>query len=379
MPKKPGAHSILSASSCNRWFNCPGSVEAVKHYPNVESKYAAEGTVAHGLAAKILLCKDEIGYADTEQWIGDTVMQGEFEIEVTEEMIDAVWEFVVLVTAEFEEGCVLKVEQRVDLEEHNAHLFGTADAVIIKPFEWVKVIDFKYGAGIKVNAWENPQLMSYLTYVWEQEDAGYGEVLICQPRKEDGTSRYKVSYDQYIEFKQKLLTKAKEALKKNAPRVAGDWCKKSFCPAFADCPATKELAHQIVARDFDDPVAPENLSISKIQQVLEKAEFIVSWVRAVEARAKELMLNGEKIPGYKLIQGYGHRKWQSEASVEADFEDLGEKLYEPRKLKSPAKLEKIIGKDKVADYCFKPEGEVKLVPESAKGEPLTIDYKADYE
>jgi hypothetical protein len=357
-------------------------VEAVKHYPNVESKYAAEGTVAHGLVAKVLLCKEEIGYADTEKWIGDTVMQGDFEIEITEEMIEAVWEFVVLVTAEFEEGCIMKVEERVDLEEHNTHLFGTSDVVIIKPFHWIKVLDFKYGAGIKVSAYENKQGMYYLTCVWEQEDVEWGEVIICQPRLSesyDPVSRYRMDHAAYVEFKKELLHQAKEALKPNAPRVAGDWCKKSFCPAFADCPATKELAHKIVARDFDDPVAPENLSISKIQQVLEKAEFIVAWVKAVEARAKELMLAGEKIPGYKLIQGYGHRKWQSEASVETDFEDLGEQLYEPRKLKSPSKLEKIIGKDKVADYAYKPEGEIKLVPESAKGNPLTIDHKADYD
>ncbi len=382
MPKSPGKHSILAASSCNRWFNCPGSVEAVKKYPNEESIYAAEGTVAHGIAAEILLSKKEVGYADTEKLIGDTRMQGDYEIEITEEMIDAVWEFVVLVTAEWEEGCELRIEQRVDLEEHNAHLYGTADAVIVKPFEWIKVIDFKYGAGIKVDAWENPQLMSYLTYVWEREDAKYGEVIICQPRLSDSydsVSRYRVSHEEYLEFKQKLLTKAKEALKKNAPRVAGPWCKKSFCPAFADCPAADKLAHEIVAKDFDDPIAPENLPISKIQMVLEKADFISAWMNAVHDRAKELMLNGEKIPGFKLVQGYGHRKWQSPAAVEEDFAELGEKLYEKPKLKSPAKLEKIIGKEKVADYAYKPETQVKLVPESAKGDPLHIDHKADYD
>jgi hypothetical protein len=307
-------------------------------------------------------------------------MQGEFEIEITEEMMDAVEEFVTLVHNEVEEGCVVKIEERVDLVNHNKHIFGTSDVVIIKPFEWIKVMDFKYGAGIKVNAWENKQGLFYLTCAWEKEDVERGEVIICQPRSSgESVSRYQVSQEQYEEFKSLLLVSADEALKKNAPRRAGEWCRKSFCPAFADCPAADEHAHEIVARDFDNPIAPENLSISKIQTVLQKADFITAWMNAVHNRAKELMIAGEKIPGFKLVQGYGHRKWQSEASVEEDFADFGEKLYEKPKLKSPAKLEKIIGKDKIADYAYKPETAVKLVPESAKGEPLQIDVKADFD
>jgi len=376
MPKKPEEHSILSASGCERWWNCPGSVEATKNYPNEESVYAAEGTVAHGIIADVLLDTIKKPLVDM---IGDTVMQGEFEIEITEEMVDAICDFLDLVAQERELGCTIKIEERVDLRLHNKHLFGTADVVIIKPYEWIKVIDFKYGQGIAVNAWENKQLLYYLTCAWEGEDVEYGEAIICQPRKENGTSRYGVTYEQYREFKTQLLAQAKAAMAKDAPLNAGAWCKKSFCPHFAQCDAAEEHAHEIVAKDFDSPVAPDSLSMDKIKMVLDKADFISAWMKAVEHRAKELMLNGEPIPGYKLVQGYGHRKWQSEASVEADFEELGDKLYEKPKLKSPAQLEKIIGKEKVADYAYQPETAVKLVPESAKGDPIHINHKADYD
>jgi len=119
--------------------------------------------------------------------------------------------------------------------------------------------------------------------------------------------------------------------------------------------------------------------MNKIVSVLDKSDFIVAWMNAVKTRARELMLAGERVPGYKLVQGYGHRKWQSEASVEEDFSDLGDKIYAKPKLKSPAQLEKIVGKDKVADYAFKPKGDVKLVPESAKGDPLQINVRADFD
>ena len=373
-------HSILSASSCERWWHCPGSVELAARYPNEESVYAAEGTVAHGFCADVL--EGKITVKAFEKKIGETVMQGEFEITVTEEMYDAVMEFVELVESEKEDGCLVFIEQRVDLEDHNKHLFGTADVAIVKPFQWIKVIDFKYGKGVAVSAVRNKQLMCYLSYVWEKEDVKFGELIIHQPRLNDNydsVSRYVVSADEYEEFRKELLKKAKEATKKKAPLHAGYWCKKTFCPAFADCPAAHKEAHAIVAKDFDDPIAPENLPISKIQMVLEKSDFITAWVGAVKQRAKELMLNGTKIDGFKLVQGYGHRKWASEAAVMEDFADKGDALYEKPKLKSPAKMTKVIGKEAVDQYAYKPETEIKMVPEDAKGEPLMIDRSSDFD
>jgi len=320
MGKAPGAHSILSASGCERWWNCPGSVKAVEGYENKESIHAAKGTVAHGLAADTL--EHEWSYQKLASKVGETVMQGEFEIEIDEEMIDHVWYFVELVYGELEEGCELRIEQRVDLEKVNKHFFGTADVVIVKPFYWIKVIDFKYGKGIKVDAYKNKQGMYYLTCAWEGEDVMQGEVIICQPRVAgEKVTRYQVSYGEYQTFRSDLAKNAKRALGKNPKRVAGQWCKKTFCPAFVDCPTAGQLVRDIVVKDFqDEPTPPEKLKMSQIQLVLEKADLITGWVNAVKDHAKGLMIHGENIPGYKLVQAYGHRTWQSEESVIADLE-----------------------------------------------------------
>ena len=49
-------HSKISASTCERWWNCPGSVrEVAKCPPQPESVYAKEGTAAHKLAELCLL------------------------------------------------------------------------------------------------------------------------------------------------------------------------------------------------------------------------------------------------------------------------------------------------------------------------------------
>ena len=47
-------HSALGASSCKRWWHCPGSVSLSAGLPNESSDAAREGTAAHALAEQCL-------------------------------------------------------------------------------------------------------------------------------------------------------------------------------------------------------------------------------------------------------------------------------------------------------------------------------------
>ena len=42
-------HAVLSASSSERWLNCPPSARLCENYEDRGSDYAAEGTDAHAL------------------------------------------------------------------------------------------------------------------------------------------------------------------------------------------------------------------------------------------------------------------------------------------------------------------------------------------
>ena len=46
----PDVHALLSASSAERWINCPPSARLTENMPDTESPHAAEGTLAHSLA-----------------------------------------------------------------------------------------------------------------------------------------------------------------------------------------------------------------------------------------------------------------------------------------------------------------------------------------
>lgn len=47
------AHALLSASSAHRWLACPPSAMAAEMYPQEETEFTKEGTLAHEVAEQI--------------------------------------------------------------------------------------------------------------------------------------------------------------------------------------------------------------------------------------------------------------------------------------------------------------------------------------
>lgn len=374
-------HSILAASACERWWNCPGAVEAAQEHPSKSTVYTAEGSVAHDLAATTLM--KEWDYDKLSTLIGMERAHDEFIIEVTEEMVDAIWIYVEHIRSFLRPGAVMHIEKKIIIPEIHPLLFATPDCVIIWPYERVMVFDFKYGKGKKVSAWENKQLLYYLMRYYIDEDIEEAEITIVQPRiGDEPVSNFVCSLDALREFKNELAVRAKEAMKPKAPRVAGDWCQQSFCPAFQTCSTANDKAYEIVAKDFEEIQDPDtalkSLTMEQIVKVLQNQNFITAWLKKINEYAKELAYQGENIPGYKLVMSYGNRAWLSEDALVADFEHKhGSKMYEPAKLKSPAQMEKVIGKKAVDEYCHKPQNGYKLVLETAKGEPIRLTKAED--
>jgi hypothetical protein len=370
------AHSKLSASSSERWWNCPGSVKATANCPNTTSVYAAEGNVAHSLAADCLL--KDWDYAKLDTFIGVEKAEGEFSIEITEEMIDAVWEYVTVIRSHMRPGAIMYVEKRIEMPEVHELLFATPDCIIVWPYKKVMAFDLKYGKR-KVSSYENKQLLYYALRYFIDEDVKEVEISIVQPRfGDDHVSTFSVDARYMDKFREDLRSAALSALLPKAPLFAGDWCQKTFCPLFKSCSTAQKKAQSLVAKDFAEAPAPRELSMEQIVKVLDNAEFLKAWLGKVVDYAKELAYQGEAISGYKLVASYGNRKWSSEDALLADFEGkYGDKMKEPGKLKSPAKMEKVIGKKAVEQYAFKPDKGYKLVPAGAKGEPVSLTNAAE--
>ena len=386
-------HSNLGPSSASRWIACPGSVALCATLPpSKTSVHAAEGTACHGLGEKLL--KKELDKARLIKMEGQTVMVEDFEIKITEEMIDAAilyYDTIQGVIAEIKEmrrpaPIILEVEERVTAESVDASVYGTADATVYQKGNILVIADLKYGKGQVVEVVNNKQLIIYAIAAmdtlcgWTFEKVRIG---VIQPRARhaEGPVRWwEVSTKFLKEEAAKLKLAVAETRKPDAPFASGSHCR--WCSGKAQCPAMYAAVQETAAVDFaKDPVPYEGalkdvrtMSVRDMALALEWDEAISAWFDSIRERAKEMLSSGEDFPGWKLVDGKSNRKWIDESAVERDFGALFE-VYE-KKLLSPAKLEKIVGKGKLDAYTFKPEAS-KTLAKSSDPRPATKSSAAE--
>jgi hypothetical protein len=356
---------------------CPGSVALIATCPEQESStYAVEGTFAHELAARSLdsgkLCSKFPGYQ--------------------EEAYDAVQTYLAVVR---EDQKALKAELHVEtqldgLKELHESLGGTADACLTVSFGKLVVYDFKFGAGVPVDVEENEQLLTYgLGALLALGDFDPVEFVIVQPRAQHAggiVRRWVTSQKHVYEFGEKLVIAANATEKKNAKLCTGDHCK--FCPALCKCPTVQEEVMKTTALDFAKPVPqtlpdPTALTLPQVKRILDLLPLVDDWARAVEEHAEHLAKSGQNIPGYKLVKKRSNRAWISEPEVLKTFEPLyGAKIYAPRKLLTPAQMEKLTGKGNaiiVDTLCMNPDNGECLVsekdPRPGVGSSVALDFQ----
>lgn len=340
------AHAELGASSAHRWMECPGSVRLSAGIADHGSIYAAEGTAAHTLAEACLNGgQDAIEYIDRSFAVGNHVFV------VDEEMAAHVQVYLDAVRHNVRPGDELFIEQRFDLSNviHEG-MFGTNDAAIYRPSTGeLFVYDLKYGAGYAVEAAANPQLLYYAVggaTAKKGRTLKTVTIVIVQPRAphRDGPVRaWSASAADLMEWMADLKTAAMATLEPDAVLKPGEWCK--FCRAAAICPKLREDALAAAQAEFAG--APSDLNPEQFAAILEKADLIESWVKAVRAYAHSTLDNGGEVPGFKLVQKRAVRKWRDEDKTVSFMEMMhgfeADDLF-IRKVKSPAQLEKLLAK-----------------------------------
>jgi len=364
-------HSPIGASSAYRWMSCPASVRLSKGLESKSSSYAEDGTISHELCE---YCIEE--GLDPIKLIGD-----EFKgIIIDRERAEAVKVYVDYIRKE-SEGKELEIESQICISRIDSMLYGSVDAVIIDPFVSIEVIDFKYGAGLKVSPDNNKQLMFYALGCWDGECEEV-KLTIVQPRRvdEDGSSirTWKTTGDRLRKFEEELKAAVAATRNPKAKTCAGEHCR--FCLAAPHCPGLRDQALEVAQTVFDDVTevelpSPEKLSNKQLTKALQGAKLLSTWIKSVEAYAEQQLNKGVEVEGYKLVKKRAIRKWKDEINGQlGDLEEMfGEDIYEPKKLKSPAKLEKLIGKQNVSEYTYKPETGTTVVPASDKRPAVTAE------
>lgn len=198
-----GAHALLSPSAAHRWINCPAAPRLEENVPDSGSSYAAEGTLAHAYCAmklKDFLGRDTSGEAAEIAELSDQYRTGEMD-ECTDTYKTVVLEKYATARAKVEDALLL-VETRLSFARYMPDAFGTADAVIIADGA-MEVIDFKYGKGVKVSAYRNPQMMIYALGAYDRFNFEYQisrvRMTIVQPRI-DNLSEHKLSVSELLDW-----------------------------------------------------------------------------------------------------------------------------------------------------------------------------------
>lgn len=337
----------------HRWMKCPGSVRLTKDLPEKSSKYADEGTAAHEVAAKCLQ-NGVIALSD----------------EVGSEMADAVNMYVTEIEKHLTSPCEVYIEQKFNMESLHPGLFGTADCVLYdKKTKCLKVFDFKYGAGVGVEVVNNVQLMYYALgamYVVGEDKVDQILMTVIQPRfsHNDGPVRsWGIPLAHLQIFRDKLKEYAVATESSNAPLNSGEHCK--FCRASSHCPALHAEANAVAAKSFPD--AP-TLSARELSRYLEVIPKLEAFIKGIREFAYAEACQGRAPQGFKLVEKRAMRRWRDEEEVKKELNTLGfsdEVLFE-KSLRSPAQMEKIVGKKSVAPLVVSESSGTTLVIESDK-------------
>lgn len=353
------AHALLSASSSARWLACPPSAVAASMYENADTDFTREGTLAHEVAEQIARGKPVDPYGD-----------------ITPEMVrcaEAYRDYIQeLVTSD---DAVVLLEQRVDFSPWAPGGFGTCDCLIIQGHR-LDVVDYKYGQGVPVSAVENSQMRLYALGALNDFGCVYDirEVVlhIFQPRINNISSWATDSIDLRA-WGEEIQPSAFAAAKGQGEMSAGEHCR--FCPHAGRCP---ELARSCTEQvEFHGAlVSVSTLQPWQVADILKAEPMLSAWLKSVKDRALAALLNGEEIPGFKVVAGRGSRAWADEAAVLERVKGCGytPEEYLKTELLSPAALEKSIGKaiaaDLLSDLIVSKPGSPTVAPASDKRKPF---------
>lgn len=367
-------HSPLGGSSANRFLNCKGSFllhrEQLENdeFEDVPSEFARLGVAAHALAAKCL--EDDMEpYEFVGEDFGDEFhpyragWEGEINLDAVQVYFN---ECMKILDASGGKGAVL-IEQTIYLPEIHPLFKGTVDFGWWSKLKGVYLRDYKNGEGVGVSAVNNVQLLYYASlmimsspYLRDSADRDLPVNLgIVQPNFY-GVYEEPEVWETTIGFVTDWLHEVllPRMVELSATRdvgdedfVSGTHCQ--FCPVMLECPTLQRAFEAYAAGSEDFITMLTNQEIDRYYSMREDAR---RFMKALEGVAHARLVAGGTIASAKLVEKQVARVWKpgGTAAIQAAF---GDKAWAPRKVLSPAGIEKLSsrGKELAIEYGYKPD------------------------
>ena len=369
-----GSHALLGASSAHRWLICPPIARLEEQFKDRGSSFAEEGTAAHELAELALAKRFKLmSTRSVNTKLKKFRSENSYYDQSMEDYVEAYCDLVEERVNHYQDA-VIELEQKVDFTKWVPEGFGTSDVVVLAD-NTIEIIDLKYGKGVPVDAYLNPQLMLYALGAVDKYDIIYEfetvRMTIIQPRL-DNVSTFEIDKEELLYWADNYV----------APRAAqawegtGEWTITDDVVKFSKVRAQLRLRAERNFSLVDKYELKESplLTNEEIAEILDRAPEIKKWLDHVEQYAlNKALTEGEEFPGWKVVAGRSNRKISDEESLlfllEAEgFDD--DEILKPRALQAIGQLEKVVGKKRFAelasDFIVKPEGKPVLVTEKDK-------------
>lgn len=396
-------HSIFGASSSHMYLACPGSLIPNILATDTSGPDAAYGTVAHAVTEEWLNTgRPPSHLVGQSRFVGDDIETG-YLVHIDDEMLHYAGQCVD--RCEWEHG-----EQFVEVHVDFSHLTpipnqgGTADFIAVHK-QRITVADHKFGASPEniVYAEDNPQLMLYAIGAWrlpQFEDRTFNDfvIRINQPRLNHFDDWHTTSR-RLAEFEDYARERMAAAWQLDAPRTPGPkQCR--FCKVRATCAANAKMQEDLISAVFSDET--ETQTVEQMQDFVRRLDddldtfrmhfrsandlttaqlaklkpfraMADAWWNSMAAELDRRAAHGEKIPGYKIVEGRSHRKFISEAKARDQLLLHGLKRSDiiTESLVSPSQAEKLLRKaghkakdlpELLQGLVIKPPGRATLAP-----------------
>jgi len=294
----------IRPSALERLSLCPGSAHmeaAVRETVSDDSTEATLGSLMHAAVAECIERGVKQGVPFSDLFSSD--MQLRYPLDAWSwTCVERCVDFAVALVSKYEiTPDNILVEHKLDGADLGLPNGGTADLILVKPFEFVLIVDWKGGFIVQDDADSHDQLMAYAIMAGRTFNVKSVHVYLYQPRAEESARATAALFNAAALKSNEAWVRqvAADAQDPDADlRPSFNACK--FCKALGVCPAAKEMvmrASEALANGFvpETPEAWGDLAMM--------AKLAGRFSDKAESLVKERLKAGEPVAGWEIGPG----------------------------------------------------------------------------